>query len=533
MPVPGVAGGRVPRHHEGPVAGRQQQGLARQGGQPRVVTGCGRSSPAAYGRQELGPHRRVVGRQVGDRRTGPQLQVLAVPPRPDRQVDGTRGGAALGRDLGQRREPDTRLGQHPQRVPQELRTLVPPVAEELGVPCDDGQRLLAGGRSAPAAGRGPQRRSVRRPDAPGRMRPSGRRAPSRPPSATSRGRAGSPTRRRGGGSRGSPRRPGSRTGTTTPGRSARRSRPTTATSPQSPTRSVLPPPATSVASSTITWSTPLADSSRSRPGPTAHSGSQAPLGRRPSRTAVSSRPLVRASRASGSGSSGSTGCVAGPPSSSTAPASTSGRSAAEPPCRQVDSKVSSARAAARCSRAAMSPQVPVGAGPGGELVRPQLPPAEPPVVLAQAVGVVELRREHRRDAEREQVAAALGGEAAEHLDERQVGRRPRLVQPLLAHRPGAVPGDPRQVGVQDDAQRPDGGWRWCPCHGRVARSSRSRQPSVGPTTKSSAATDRTVRARSSSQRSYVVSSWAATSPPRARGVGPRRSAGSRGAARRG
>ena len=48
----------------------------------------------------------------------------------------------------------------------------------------------------------------------------------------------------------------------------------------------------------------------------------------------------------------------------------------------------------------------------------------------------------------------FGGQRAQHPHQRQVGRRPRLVEPFLADRPAAVMGQPRQVGVQDQGEEP-------------------------------------------------------------------------------
>ncbi len=97
----------------------------------------------------------------------------------------------------------------------------------------------------------------------------------------------------------------------------------------------------------------------------------------------------------------------------------------------------------------------------------------------QAVRVVELCGDHRRHAERDQVAAVLGGQRAQHPHQRQVGRRPRLVEPFLADRPAAVMGQPRQMGVQDEGEQP--GYRASRAagrHGRTAIATRSRLSSM-------------------------------------------------------
>ena len=72
----------------------------------------------------------------------------------------------------------------------------------------------------------------------------------------------------------------------------------------------------------------------------------------------------------------------------------------------------------------------------------------------------------------------LGGQRAQHPHQRQVGRRPRLVEPLLADRPAAVVGQPRQVGVQDQGEQP--GYRLVRriAHGRTAIATRSRLSSM-------------------------------------------------------
>ena len=94
---------------------------------------------------------------------------------------------------------------------------------------------------------------------------------------------------------------------------------------------------------------------------------------------------------------------------------------------------------------------------GGGAVGAQQPAPEPGVHAPEAVRVVELGGEHRRDAEGEDVAAAIGGEAAHDVEHGEVGVRPRLVEPLLPDRPPPVVGEPGEVGVQDEAERPDGG----------------------------------------------------------------------------
>ena len=123
----------------------------------------------------------------------------------------------------------------------------------------------------------------------------------------------------------------------------------------------------------------------------------------------------------------------------------------------------------------------------------QLPVAEPVVERADAVRVVELRGEHRRDAQRQQILTAFGGEPLEQVDHRQVGVRPRLVEPFLADGPAPVVRQPRQVAVQDEAE---GAF----VHRRTATATRSRLAS-----------------RSSPWMSKPVASMAATSASSASG----------------
>jgi hypothetical protein len=70
----------------------------------------------------------------------------------------------------------------------------------------------------------------------------------------------------------------------------------------------------------------------------------------------------------------------------------------------------------------------------------------------EAVGVVELRVDHRRDTERDQAVPILAGQRPQHPQQRQVCRRPGLVKPFLADRPASVVSQPRQVGVQHQGE---------------------------------------------------------------------------------
>ena len=185
-----------------------------------------------------------------------------------------------------------------------------------------------------------------------------------------------------------------------------RSRPSTPTSPASHSRSVDPPAARRVGSSTRVCVTPSAPRSAGRAGETAHSGVHSPRGRRPVRTAPSSSPARTARRATGAGSSGRTGWVAGPPSSSTTPSSSSGRSAAEPAVPPVPLE----HAQCVAGRAELVAGEPAQLAPGGELLGAQLPAAEPQVLLAQQVRVVELGGQDRRQAQGQQVPPALAAQ---------------------------------------------------------------------------------------------------------------------------
>ena len=132
--------------------------------------------------------------------------------------------------------------------------------------------------------------------------------------------------------------------------------------------------------------------------------------------------------------------------------------AAAPPSRRAPSAARRPSAPARRPR---TPRPPSRAVPGrvpGRAPRRAAATARATRGARAGVGVVERRGQDRGDAEGEQVAAALARQPVEHLDQRQVAAGPGLVQPLLADRPGAVPGQPGQVAVQDDAERPDG-WR--------------------------------------------------------------------------
>lgn len=95
----------------------------------------------------------------------------------------------------------------------------------------------------------------------------------------------------------------------------------------------------------------------------------------------------------------------------------------------------------------------------------------------EAVWVVELGVDHRRHPEGDQPVPVLVGQRGQHLQQWQVGRRPRLIEPFLADRPAPVVGQPGQVSVQN--KREQAGHRACGrVQGRTAIAIRSRLSSM-------------------------------------------------------
>ena len=229
------------------------------------------------------------------------------------------------------------------------------------------------------------------------------------------------------------------------------------------------PDASSVAWSCTACRTPSPASTRSRPARWPHSGDQTPTGVRPVRHRASSRPACRASPATASSRSGRKGWVAGPPRSSTTPRSARSRSTGLPPARHgPDSAVLRRGGRAELGRRVRAqPRLRTQRG----LLRAQRPVRRPLPHRAEPGGGVQLRGQHRRHPERQQVAVALVGQPSEHVEDGQVAPRPRLVQPLLADRPAAVAEQPRQVRVQHHGQRPD---RWRRACGRSRTTGRAR-----------------------------------------------------------
>src|ERR1700749_1560846 len=82
---------------------------------------------------------------------------------------------------------------------------------------------------------------------------------------------------------------------------------------------------------------------------------------------------------------------------------------------------------------------------------------------------------------------------AQHPQQRQVGRRPGLVQPLLTYRPAAVVGQPGQMGVQYQGEQTGHLAAGRLTHGRTAIATKSRlssmsRSSASTTTKSAEVT---------------------------------------------
>ena len=97
------------------------------------------------------------------------------------------------------------------------------------------------------------------------------------------------------------------------------------------------------------------------------------------------------------------------------------------------------------------------AGSGRAIVLAQFlgapqPVGSPAAGGLQAFRVVELGCEHRRDADRRQVAVAFLRQPREHIQHGQVAGRDRLVQPHLTHRPSSVSAYPWQMTVQDERE---------------------------------------------------------------------------------
>jgi hypothetical protein len=96
----------------------------------------------------------------------------------------------------------------------------------------------------------------------------------------------------------------------------------------------------------------------------------------------------------------------------------------------------------------------------------------------KAIRVVELRHHDRSETERDQPLPVLAGQSPQHPQQRQVGRRPRLVEPFLADRPPAVMGQPRQMGMQHHGEQPGHRLPGRLNHGRTAIATRSKLSSM-------------------------------------------------------
>ena len=452
-PPPRVVGRRVLRDHERPVARQRQQRLPHAAGPapgPGGRGACGGSASSSSCTRRAGGH------QVRHLLAVPHPPVLAGTPRRRRQLDRRADVPGLER-AAQRRHPHAGRRQRAQHRLQPRRALVPPVPEQLGVVRGDhqpGPAVPLAQRPQPGDHRGDEVLGV----------PGHRRGGQRPGRTAVSARGGTclPVTRDGleparvvegvevavgrvAGVAGL-RRPdpvgdlqvAAEAHDVRVADRARRvrvavQRRTVHQEPSHAGRRVVALHARRVAA-------------LRRPDPRRARGRAAARCRR-------ARCAARTARTRGS-SSGWNGCVAGPPSSSTTPPSTSGRSTGENPCRQ--------RAFELRQRGAGGPVL--GRGQVAQqrssprhrrrrVLRAQLPVAEPVVRRAQRVRVVQLRGEHRRHAQRQHVAPALGGEPSDEVDDRQVGVRPRLVEPLLADRPGAVVGEPGQMAVQHQAER--------------------------------------------------------------------------------
>src|SRR5271166_5602963 len=96
---------------------------------------------------------------------------------------------------------------------------------------------------------------------------------------------------------------------------------------------------------------------------------------------------------------------------------------------------------------------PVSWADAGRLGGAQLPVGQPVMHPVQAVRIVQLRGHHRRHAQGDQSMTVLAGQLPQYPQQRQIGRRPRLVEPFLAHGPAAVVGQPREMGVQHQGEQ--------------------------------------------------------------------------------
>ena len=119
------------------------------------------------------------------------------------------------------------------------------------------------------------------------------------------------------------------------------------------------------------------------------------------------------------------------------------------------------------------------------LVQPPVPalllgtphlPAQPRAEVTGEPRVADLRRDHRRHAEREDVGVTLVRQPAQDPRHRQPGVAPGLEQPLLTDGPDAVVGQPGQVGVQDEGDLAGHPWV-AAAHGTRQTATRSSEAS--------------------------------------------------------
>ena len=152
-----------------------------------------------------------------------------------------------------------------------------------------------------------------------------------------------------------------------------------------------------------------------------------PRGRAPWRHALSARPESRAVATNSGWSSGSSGCAAGPPSSSTTPSSRSERSTGEPagPPARLEQPLDPARGGVLAAGRVATVWVVVETHLAGSL----LPQPDPRLGVGPHAWVVELGGEHGGDPEGEDVAMTFCRKGVQLGDQRDVGLGPGLEQP--------------------------------------------------------------------------------------------------------
>ena len=420
LAVAGVAGRLVARHHERPVARQHEQSLPHelvQVGTPPV----GEPAGGALARQhvEQAPlHPDALVGEVAHGRAGPDREVLARTPRPVGEVDlAVDHGVRPVQRRAQRRGAHPGRRQRPQHGLEERRALVPPVAEQLGVPGHDDQAGRAPLGPQRAAGRAPRRRTPARRAAPAATRDPAGTSASRDLEPGDRerpqtGRGSTAWKSRYAGWVGYPEREDQTRSVTDRSRAAA----TTGSQPSASRRRASVRTRAAWPRRARRARTPSPSSTRSRPVRWPHSGDQTPTGVRPVRHRASSRPACRASPATASSRRGRKGWVAGPPAARrrrgrrgrAAPgAAGPPRSRPAPPAPGGGTELGgrgarspgSGRAAASCARSDQSAvHARTARNPAGESG------------CDASTG---------RDAERGQVAPTLGCEPAQHVEHRR------------------------------------------------------------------------------------------------------------------